>query len=385
MILPPLKAQRGAQGGFVLTRKYMEGVAAFAKGWPGPVTSLVEMTQTRSTDMDHVEYAGDDPVTPIEARPDPAALPARLRDAALVVTFLSSAERALVDLCRDIAVPLVFWAEYSPRTEAQILEAETKNPLRRLRGRHWLRNATRVRRKMVADAAGLQCSGLPVFDAYAAQSPNAITFWDSRVCAAEVVTEADLHARAAHLAKGDPLRLAFGGRLIEMKGVQYLPPFAQALRDLEVPFTLDIYGTGPLQAALQSQIAACGLGDQVTLKGALDFRSAWLPTLKQTVDVFICPHPQGDPSSTYPETMSCGLPTLGFDNEAFASVAKVADCGWAVPVGDTAALARQVQVLDQGRDQIVAHARRGRDFAVAHCFEETAARRVAHFLSLARL
>lgn len=386
VVLPPLRAQRGAAGGYVLTRKYMQGVAQFAETWPGRVTSLVAFSKIPGTDMDLQEFTPAHPRTPIETRPDTAAgLQARLRDAALVVTFLSSSEARLVPLCRKIGVPLVFWAEYSPRTETQILQAQTANPLMRWRGQHWLNNATRVRRQMVAQSAGLQCSGQPVHDAYAADSPNAMVFWDSRVRSAEVMDDAGLTERAATLKAGAPLRLAFGGRLIGMKGVSFLPDFADKLRQSQVPFSLDIYGTGPLEPELKRQIAALGLGDQVVLRGALDFRTQWLPTLKRAVDLFICPHPQGDPSSTYPETMSCGLPTLGFDNEALATISAASDSGWTVPIGDTAALARNVAALHADRDQIIAHARRARDFASQHSFEKTKQRRVAHFLSVSKV
>lgn len=382
IILPPLKAQLGQQGGYVLTKKYMEGVAELAKTWPGPITSLVEITQTPSTDMDHAEFLPYHPNTPLETRPDTqVALAERLKDAALVVTFLAPSEELLVTICRKIGVPLVFWAEYSPKTEVQILKSESTNPLRRWRGQSWLKGATRVRRQMVAHSAGLQCSGRPVYDAYADLSPSPMVFWDNRVRSAEIITDADLARRAARLRAGAPLRLAFGGRLIEMKGIQYLPEFAQKLRQIGAPFQLDIYGSGPREADLRRQIAACGMEDQIVLKGALDFRTAWLPTLRSEVDLFICPHPQGDPSSTYPETMSCGLPSVGFDNEAFASIAASSGSGWIVPTGDTVALARQVATLHQDRDQIIAHARRARDFAQEHSFERTMQRRVAHFVS----
>lgn len=382
VVLPPLKAQRGQHGGYVLTRKYMEGVAEFARTWPGPVTSLVMMTQTPTTDMDHAEFAPDDPATPLETRPaTQAALIERLSDAALVVTFLSAAEAPLAMLCRKIGVPLVFWTEYSPKTEIQILTAETANPLQRWRGRRWLTSATRVRRQMVSKASGLQCSGQPSFDAYAGHSINPMVFWDNRVRSAEIVTEQDLVQRAARLRAGMPLRLAFGGRFVAMKGVQFLPDFARKLHQTGIPFQLDIYGAGPLEPDLRRQISAQRLGGHVVLKGIQDFRSQWLPTLRNEVDLFICPHPQGDPSSTYTETMACGVPTVGFDNEAFLSVAADSNSGWTVPMGDTTALARQVVDLHQSRDRIVAHARRARDFAKSHSFENTMQRRVAHFLA----
>ena len=55
IILPVLKAMRGPRGGLVMTQKYLNGAAAYAKTWPGPVTSLVELTDTPTTDMAQLE------------------------------------------------------------------------------------------------------------------------------------------------------------------------------------------------------------------------------------------------------------------------------------------------------------------------------------------
>jgi colanic acid/amylovoran biosynthesis glycosyltransferase len=55
ILLPSLTARVGAHGGLLLTQKYLDGAAACARAWPGPVTSLFRLKKGPSWDMDVVE------------------------------------------------------------------------------------------------------------------------------------------------------------------------------------------------------------------------------------------------------------------------------------------------------------------------------------------
>lgn len=64
-----------------------------------------------------------------------------------------------------------------------------------------------------------------------------------------------------------PFRIVSTSRLVEKKG---FPVLLEACRQLRtrVPFHCDIYGDGPLRAALAAQVEALGLGSFVTLHGS---------------------------------------------------------------------------------------------------------------------
>lgn len=386
ILLPALMAQAGPRGGLVLTRKYMEGTAEYARHWPGPVTSLLRLSPASTTDMDHAEYLPGMAETGLELRPaTPEALARRLENAALVVAFLSRPEAPTMNLCRRIGVPVVFVSEYSPRTERQILASQPMHPLRRLRRLAWLWRTERIRRAMLARAAGLQCSGTPAHEVYRDLCRDTLLFFDNRVRMAEVISDDALSGRLEALRQGRPLRLVFGGRLVEMKGVMDLPRVGEVLLHEGVPFSFDIYGTGPLQDALQDRIRAGGLQDRMALRGALDFQTGWIPHLRRNADLFICCHTQGDPSSTYPEVMSCGVPIAGYANDALRGIAAHSGSGWTVPMHDAGALGRLVAGLHADRHRIAEAARSARAFARDHAFEKTYAARAAHFIRNSRL
>lgn len=385
VVIPSIRARQDADG-LMLTRKYVEGTRAYAERWPGPVTSLVRLTADESHDMDPVLHRDGVEPAAVELVPDTVeALGRRIGRAAAVLLFLSRQERATAELCRKLGVPVIYITEYSPKTERQILASEVANPLVRARRHLWLWRNERIRRAMLAGAGGLQCSGTPTYRHYRGQVRDTILFFDNRVRLADVADDGLLAAKAARVLSDRPLRLVFGGRLAPMKGVMDLIRVAAELRRAGVPFELDIVGDGPLRGALHDAIGAASLGPAVRLRGPLDFASGWIPFLRSEADLFLCCHPQGDPSSTYPEVMSCGVPIVGYGNEAFEGIVAHADAGWVTPLRDPRALAREVCRLHRERGEIADHARRARDFAAAHAFERTYVRRTDHILRNSRL
>lgn len=389
VLLPSLKARAGAHGGVLLTQKYLDGAAAYARVWPGPVTSLLRRSELPSWDMDAVEiqpgeYNGDGHTVewfPADAR----ALAARLANAALVFPFLTPFEQETLAVCRQLRVPVVFGTEYSAATERQIIDSETRNPLLRWRRKRWAAQAERTRLRMLRDASGVQCSGTPTYDAYRQHNANPLLFFDNRVPLADVLQEHEVVLKAQAVQRSKPLRLIFGGRLIAMKGVMDLPEVAAQLRRLGVDFQLDIVGQGDLEPRLRERIQSLGLQSHVRLQGVLDFKTGWLPRLREQADLFLCCHTQGDPSSTYPEVMSCGVPIVGYDNEALAGIVRTSGCGWVSPLGDTRALAGQLALLAERRDVLAAAVGQAVAFAREHAFEHTFARRSAHLMACSRL
>jgi len=386
LVLPSLKAHRNQNGALMLTQKFLNGVGKLAEGWPGPVTALVYISELPSSDMDHVVVPPNSTNLRVEIRPTSKLdFRNRIRDAAAALVFLSPFERTTSTLCVELGIPLVFWSEFSPKTEGQIVDAETSNPIIRLRRRLWIHQAERKRRRMLQFAAGIQCSGLPAYNAYCQFSSNAILFFDNRVPEDDVLNDSGIDAKVNTVVQPGPLRLVFGGRLVPMKGVMHLAIVADRLHQMGVDFHFDIYGDGVLKKELAQDIIGRGLQHCVTLKGVLDFRTQWIPMLKSGADLFVCCHPQGDPSSTYPEVMSCGVPIAGYGNEALVGIVQHSGCGWLTPINDPEALARTIARLAHDRREIAKSSRLARDFALAHCFERTFAARADHLVALSRL
>ena len=157
-----------------------------------------------------------------------------------------------------------------------------------------------AQRKAIKLASGIQCNGLPTFNAYQGINSNAHLFFDNRTDATMMAADTNIHRRSFARQQGNKLKLTFSGRLNLMKGVDDLLIVAEHLRRLlNGWFHLSICGDGDYAPQLRRDIENRGLSDVATLRGTLDFKTQLVPFITNETDLFICCHRQGDPSCTY--------------------------------------------------------------------------------------
>ncbi|HEX8170319.1 MAG TPA: glycosyltransferase family 4 protein [Thermoanaerobaculia bacterium] len=140
-------------------------------------------------------------------------------------------------------------------------------------------------------------------------------------------------------AAGEPLRMLYVGRLAIEKGADVL---LRACARLTVPFTLDVIGSGPLEARLREeampQVRFLGVQPRPAL-GAL-YREHHLLVLPSLTEAF---------PLVLAEAMVSGLPVVATDVGAVADVVDEGVNGIIVPPGDEASLAAAIERL--GRDE----------------------------------
>lgn len=383
VVLPSLRMVPFADGKIGLTRKFLDGAEEYLRYWRGTLTVLAEIDFTVGSNLDNISV-------------DPSRLPFLLKlvdydklevevavsDATVVLASAGHRQNHVARVCKRLGVPCAYVTEYSLRTRLQIVEAETPAWHRRLRRQWWERTQERHQRAAIALAQGVQCNGTPTYDAYRGGNANPMLFFDTRVTAQMMITRDELESRLAYWSSGLPIRLLFSGRLIAMKGADDLILVARHLKAFGVAFEFVICGDGDLADDMRSRIPEFDLHRHVKIVGVLDFHTQLVPRLKHQTDLFVCCHRQGDPSCTYLETMSCGVPIVGYDNEAFAGVVAASTAGWALPMNDPLALARKVQELERSRRLVAEQSRRSLAFASRHTFESTFERRVNHLQAL---
>lgn len=384
-IVPSLPVRVLADGKFVITAKFLEGLLQYCADWQGPITVLMRSAQAASGNLDDVAVRPAElPFRIAVVEPEMLATKVIASEPALVLASLDDFRQVrLSQICRRVGIPCVYVAEYSLRTRNQIIAATVANPLWRSRKYLWERGQENQRRRAVHLAAGLQCNGTPTYDAYRALNRDTLLYFDSRVTESMTLAETELRARCRSLAQQGPLRLLFSGRLNKMKGAHHLLPVASELKRLGVPFQLSICGDGDLAGAMRTRIAEARLSDCVTMRGVLDATTELFPYVKAEVDAFVCCHPQGDPSCTYLETMLCGVPIAGYANEALSGVVAHSRAGWLAPLGDPRALARKIAELNRDREAIAAMSLTALSWSQAHTFEKTTQARIAHLQRVA--
>lgn len=385
VLLPTLSVSVKPDGRLGVTRKFLEGVQAFQHYWQGPVSVLAERELGTGDHLDH------DSVNPAELSFELKVVdfdrlleePA-LEGAAVVLGCLGFRQNHVVRVCHQRGVPCVLTSEYSLPTRNQIVDAGTRHRLLRMRRHFWEGQQEKAQRLAVCAADGLQCNGTPTFEAYATLNPRPLLYFDTRVTRDMLITKEALDVRLAYCRTHQPMRLLFSGRLVPMKGAHDLVQVARHLKDLGVPFDFTICGEGESSEAMRAAITTHGLEQQVHMVGVLDFHTELIPRVQHQTDLFVCCHPQGDPSCTYLETLSCGVPIVGYDNEAFNGLNRRATAGWITPLNDPLAMAQRIAVLDRQRDPMSQASHRALQFAAQHTFELTFQRRIDHLRSLVR-
>jgi len=376
-----------SNGNVVLLERLISGMEEHGKYWPGEMLCgcepAPESDLTGDTDRAlggaNVEVSpGDLPfkLAVVDFRSDAA----RRVLANVAVAIVGTGHRAthMAAWGKELDRPIIYGSEYTLKTRLQVERAEVSNPLRFARKVVWQLNLERKQRRAIRLADGIQCNGTPTYDAYKPINRNPMLFFDGRMSDDMLVTDADQAERHARLRRGEPLRLAWSGRLNRMKGAHHLPAFATELKKLGVPFKLEIFGGGVLEPLLRRDVAERGLSDCVEIKGYVDFNKVLTPYMQKHVDVWICPHVQGDPSGAFLETFGSGLPIIGFDSEALAGMLRLVGAGRTVPLGDNKALAAAVAGAARNREELIRWSTAARTFAIDHTFDKSFQRRMTH-------
>jgi len=381
VILPALRLTRMADGEPAITRKFIEGVREYTRWWPGTVTVLMEQSERAPSNLDEVAVRGLDLGFELRtAEYGSGGLERGLRGAAVCLGAASFGQERAWDACRRTGTAYVIATENTLRTRVQMARTGEPSVWKRWRRVAWEIGRERAFRRAVGRADGLQCNGTPTLDAYRTLSARPLLYFDTRVTGAMLATNEDAASRGS----AGLLRLVFSGRLVPIKGVDHLPEIAADLSRRGVDFTMTICGDGPLGPALRARVEELGLGSRVRFTGVLDFATELVPLVRRECDVFVCCHRQGDPSCTYLETMSCGVPIAGYANEAMAGLARESGSGWTVGLDDWRGLAALIAELEKDRPRIAVHAVRALGFAREHTFEKTFERRTRHLLETAR-
>ena len=164
-----------------------------------------------------------------------------------------------------------------------------------------------------AGQPGVQCNGTPTFIADEILH-RSLYYFLIRARAETMLPHAPtlVATRLDRFKDRHILRLAFSGRLVPMKGADHLPLVADHLRRIGIEFEMTIFGDGVLRKHGTERSCRPRLLENWSEK----FRFA--PTyeelnrlMKSDIDLFVCCHRQGDPSTTYVETMAVVCRSLG--------------------------------------------------------------------------
>lgn len=275
---------------------------------------------------------------------------------------------------RRFGKPYIPVVEYNLRTQIEVARLPVTGMLRRA-----IRTAKTLFRFVgeIRDLRGAQsihCNGYPIYEQTRRFHPNRLLYLDSRMSEEMVIESSRLEARLATLAAGRKPRILYSGRYEAMKGALDVVEVGLELFHRQVSFELDLFGKGAQLSEMRSRIERAGAQETIRVHDAIAYPD--LVERSHDSDLFICCHVQDDPSCTYLEVSGSGLPIAGYDNRMWRSFASAAGNGVVTPIGKPQLLAASIASLLADLPRLENYARKGRAFALDHCFEKEFDRRI---------
>jgi glycosyltransferase involved in cell wall biosynthesis len=170
------------------------------------------------------------------------------------------------------------------------------------------------------------------------------------------------------LQAGEPIELITIGSLQAYKGQKHLVDACAHLRDLAIPFRCRLIGEGEERPALEEQIAAHQLTDQVQLLGAKTQEE--VAALLATAHCYIQPSiiteagkMEGIPVSIM-EALACELPVVATELSGVPELVRDSQTGYLVPPADAMALAEAVAHVYKNYEEAKQYAANGRQLVL---------------------
>lgn len=380
LMIVPAPVNRLPDGLLRLDVKFVEGMREHVRLWDGPVDVVL---------WDHggkipfgAEYQPETLGFGLHVLSPDERIPEALLTEAGVV-FASADMVEALDLPERTSAPVVYSIEYTIGTRLKIVALDRGlSVMRKAWSILWNLRVERHRRRAFRRAAGVQANGYPAFAEYKALNSRTMLYLDGRMRPDMMADGTDTAAKIGFVAGEGPLRLVHSGRLEPMKGAQDLVPIARALQSEEVDFTLDIFGDGSLKSGISAALSE--FKGKVRLHDPVDFETALVPWMRRNADIFLSCHRQSDPSCTYLESMGCGVPVIGYDNEMWKALQAESHGGWVVPMGQIQILVEELGRLSVERDEVLKASAAALKFAKEHDFEAEFSKRMQHLASCVR-
>nr|MBN2276803.1 glycosyltransferase family 4 protein [candidate division Zixibacteria bacterium] len=134
--------------------------------------------------------------------------------------------------------------------------------------------------------------------------------------------------------RGNRVKIGYIGRLSYEKGLHVLLTALRDLKNLPIPFVLEIYGSGPEKSTLKAMVEEFGLSDQVVFMG---FRKD-IDEVYKTLDFLVLPSLSEGHPVTILEAWKHGLGIIASRAGGIPEVVENGKEGILVDVGDTTSL-----------------------------------------------
>jgi glycosyltransferase involved in cell wall biosynthesis len=222
--------------------------------------------------------------------------------------------------------------------------------VRKLRMAFWTSSSVKQRDRCFSQSSLALLQGQEVYEDYKSLAPNPRKVLNVQVAPEDQISTIALREKLGRIKCGEPLVLAYAGRMVEMKGpLDWLMAMYTAVKS-GVELQATWFGDGPLMPEMRQEVERLGIGRNVALAGILG-REELIRRLFRT-DIFLFCHKTGESPRCLGEALAAGCLLVGYGSAFPRSLVARHGGGEFAVTGDWNKLASIVIGLDQDRARL---------------------------------
>ena len=195
--------------------------------------------------------------------------------------------------------------------------------------------------------------GQDCYTAFAPLNQNSHCVYDIHTQKSDQISADRLSARLKCVSQGEPLKLCYVGRAVEMKGAIDWINIVHQLQQRGIAFKATWLGDGHLLEEMKQLAAKLNLTETIQFGGFVSDRAQMLETMRQQ-DVFMFCHKTPESPRCLVEALVSGLPIVGYGSPYPRGLVMQHGGGTFTPMDDEKALADQIAELDRDRAKLCA-------------------------------
>lgn len=230
--------------------------------------------------------------------------------------------------------------------------------------------------RIAAASCGLSLlKGRGTVERYKPYAQRILQIEDTSYLSSEVISQGLVKERLSTLLQNTrPLRLAYCGRLVDIKGLDRSINIIHRAHELGANVTLEIIGGGPEEDSLKELADQLNISDKVTFLGPMPYDSSLLKRLGECDAMFFNPRMEETPRMIF-DGYAAGLPLIS-DKIDYVIERSLADKAViALPKNDDDAAVNKILELDHNRDLLVSYTEQALKAAIYHAADNWYARR----------
>jgi glycosyltransferase involved in cell wall biosynthesis len=245
------------------------------------------------------------------------------------------------------------YAIHTDRVESQLWRklAEGSSGPRAWKKRIEANLMDRYHRSVITHCAAGLWHGQECYAAYSPWCKNNHIIHDVHTKPADAISAVDMDAKLREVCNAAELRIAYAGRMAEMKApLEWVKAIGRA-RDKGVAVSATWYGDGELRSQVEAEIDALKLNGMVKLAGFVSDRKILLEGLR-SAHLMLFTHITPESPRCLLEALICGTAIVGYDNAFAQDLTFERGGGSYVPMHDWQALGDRIADLSAQRNEL---------------------------------